>query len=244
MRIKDYRVLHDGKVFIVECTSKKITSIRLRVLLSGQIRLSVPYSTPEPLIQAFLDHRAGWLALAVSRMQEHKIRAANGKGSATLPKSVRLLGKDFDIRVLPGNGESLIMEDGKIIIYTRKPDDEAKVARQLCRWIAQEARMHFEGSLDTLYPVLAALGHDKPELVIRNMRATWGSCNIKKKRITLSLRLFFERPEFIDYIVFHELAHLEHPDHQAGFKAFLTANMPDWRARRQLASRRRVRASD
>lgn len=244
MRIKDYRVIHDGKVFVVECTSKKITSLRLRVLLSGQIRLSVPLGTPEHLIQAFLDQRAGWMALAVSRMQEQRSRAANGRSSAALPQSVRLLGKDFDVRILPGKGESLIMEDGRIIIYTRKPDDAAKVARQLGIWIAEEARIHFVACLERYYPILAALGHDKPELAIRDMRATWGSCNIKKKRITLSLRLIFERPEFIDYIIMHELAHLEHPDHQAGFKAFLTANMPDWRARRQLASRRSVRAGD
>ncbi len=244
MRVKNYRVSCAGKAFLVECTSKKITSLRLRVLLNGQIRLSVPYGTPEPLIQAFLDQRAGWLALAVQRMDEQRSRRQSGKDSEELPQSVRLLGKDAEVQVRAGRIESIAMEGGKIAICTADQADDAMLSRRLQRWLRKEALRYFEQSLDMHYPILAALGHGKPELAIRDMRATWGSCNIRKKRITLSLRLFAERPEFIDYIVMHELAHLEHPDHQAGFKAFLTANMPDWRSRRLLASNRRVRTGD
>jgi len=244
MRVKSYRILHAGKVFLVECTSKKITSLRLRVLLSGQIRISVPHGTPEPLIEAFLDQRAGWLALAVQRMDEQRSRRQSGRNFEELPQSIRLLGKDVEVQVRAGRSESVTVEDGKIVICTVDPADDAMLSRRLQSCLRKEALRHFEQSLDRHYTILAALGHGKPELAIRDMRATWGSCNIRKKRITLSMRLFFERPEFIDYIVMHELAHLEHPDHQAGFKAFLTAHMPDWRARRLLASSRRVRAGD
>ena len=46
----------------------------------------------------------------------------------------------------------------------------------------------------------------------------WGSCS-SQGRIRLSWRLIFAPPEVRRFVVAHEVAHLVHLDHSAGFKA-------------------------
>ena len=41
-------------------------------------------------------------------------------------------------------------------------------------------------------------------------------------------------PAAMDYVVMHELCHLQHMDHGPGFHALMDARMPDWRQRKQL----------
>ncbi|HIP59694.1 MAG TPA: M48 family peptidase [Campylobacterales bacterium] len=38
---------------------------------------------------------------------------------------------------------------------------------------------------------------------------------------------------YIEYVVFHELAHLIHPDHSKRFYNYLSTHMPDWKMRKK-----------
>ena len=60
-----------------------------------------------------------------------------------------------------------------------------------------------------------------------------GSCN-RRQGICFSWRLMLNPPEAIDYIVVHELAHLQHMDHSKNFYALVEKYMPDWKARRDM----------
>ena len=64
---------------------------------------------------------------------------------------------------------------------------------------------------------------------IKKMNTRWGTCNTAAKRIWFSLMLSEKRTECIEYVILHELLHLEIPDHGAGFKAASDRYMPGWR---------------
>ena len=53
-------------------------------------------------------------------------------------------------------------------------------------------------------------------VLISNALGRWGSCN-SRREVRLSWRLLKARPEVIDYVVCHELAHLRHMDHSKSF---------------------------
>lgn len=66
------------------------------------------------------------------------------------------------------------------------------------------------------------------------MKTRWGSCNTQAKRIWLSVELAKKSPKCLEYVLVHELVHLFERNHNARFKAYMDAFLPDWRDRRAL----------
>lgn len=81
------------------------------------------------------------------------------------------------------------------------------------------------------------VGRQPSSYYIRKMKTRWGTCNVKTGRVCINLRLAHLQPEFLDYIVIHELNHLWERGHGEAFKANMDRFYPNWREkRRQLRS--------
>lgn len=64
----------------------------------------------------------------------------------------------------------------------------------------------------------------------------FGSCSAKDS-LCFSWRLMLYPPEAIDYVVVHELAHIVHKNHQAGFYRLVARYLPDYKQREALLRR-------
>ena len=78
------------------------------------------------------------------------------------------------------------------------------------------------------------IGVSPGKLAYRNMVSRWGSCNVKTGRICINVQLAAQPPECLEYVVVHELCHIAHRDHGAGFYALLGSILPDHRERMKL----------
>jgi hypothetical protein len=80
--------------------------------------------------------------------------------------------------------------------------------------------------------LLAMRGNVRPfTWRLSSARTQWGSCN-EDGRIRLNWRLVFFPVAVIDYVVAHELAHLEHLNHSPEFWREVERLLPDFRAAR------------
>jgi len=68
---------------------------------------------------------------------------------------------------------------------------------------------------------------------LRNMKTQWGNCRAQTRQITFNLQLALVPQPLVDYIIVHELSHLQVQNHGPLFKARLSQFMPDWKVRRQ-----------
>lgn len=78
----------------------------------------------------------------------------------------------------------------------------------------------------------AMTGLHAGRLSIRYMKTRWGSCTVRTGDIRINLDLVYFPDECLDYILLHELLHIRFHDHGQGFKAAMSAYMPDWRERK------------
>jgi len=80
----------------------------------------------------------------------------------------------------------------------------------------------------------AAQMHLQPTgITITGARTRFGSCS-PKNRLSFSFRLMGYPMEAIEYVVVHELAHIQHKNHSAAFYAEIAKILPDWQARNNL----------
>lgn len=75
------------------------------------------------------------------------------------------------------------------------------------------------------------LGCQVTRVITRDQRHRWGSC-ASDGTIRFNWRIVMAEPALIDYVVLHELLHLEIRNHGREFWEKLSAVMPDYRVRR------------
>jgi predicted metal-dependent hydrolase len=111
-------------------------------------------------------------------------------------------------------------------------DAEAQRVQELTQaWLQKQARLWFEQRL-AHYLELSGLSARKLRLAAPAKR--WGSCN-SDGTIMLNWRLIHFHPSIIDYVVAHEVAHLQEMNHGPRFWALVESLYPDFvNARNQL----------
>ncbi len=77
----------------------------------------------------------------------------------------------------------------------------------------------------------------RPKIVeIDESKNKWGACTSDKK-ITFNYRLAMAPIEAIDYVVVHELCHLEHMNHDRSFWRLVGSILPDYKERQEYLSK-------
>jgi predicted metal-dependent hydrolase len=96
-------------------------------------------------------------------------------------------------------------------------------------WYRQQARSVISERVQR-YSSPSGIRYEKVK--ITNARKRWGSCSTKGN-LCFSWRLAMAPLEVIDYVVVHELAHIEHRDHSRGFWEKVQTMLPDYKNRRK-----------
>ena len=76
------------------------------------------------------------------------------------------------------------------------------------------------------------VGGTPSRVLVRNQKRIWGSC-ARDGTLRLNWRLALLEPSLIDYVVVHELVHLQVRNHQRDFWSAVEAVLPDFRERRR-----------
>lgn len=105
------------------------------------------------------------------------------------------------------------------------------------KWFREKAELNVNTALERVYPLVEKYGIKKPQIIIRTMKARWGSC-IKDKRIIILNCELIKAPKFaLDM----SLIHFKHRNHDGKFYNFLTVLMPDWKERKAILDEEVVR---
>jgi predicted metal-dependent hydrolase len=75
-------------------------------------------------------------------------------------------------------------------------------------------------------------GFSYKRVAIRNTRRCWGSCT-SLKNLNFSYKLLFLPEHLQDYVIVHELCHLQELHHQKEFWLLMEKHMPDYAQRRR-----------
>ncbi len=101
--------------------------------------------------------------------------------------------------------------------------------KKVVAWYKKEARPVIGARLNRLAPLL---GYRYRSWRLTSARTRWGSCG-SRGTLNFTWRLVMLPPDLIDYVIIHELVHLNHPNHSRAFWAAVARLNPDYPARRK-----------
>ena len=220
-----------GEVIAITIERKKMKTCRLRVLADRTVRLSVPKSTSKRWIETFLAQKSIWID---RKRQAFADRPAISPAPTELKDGAVLffLGEPLTLSITAGTKPAARQEGNTLYLTATDPADRDKLAALIDRWWRAESLTVLLAMADRFFPIVAAQGAVFPHIRLRKMKTLWGSCSAHKNSITLNQYLTKAMPFTIEYVVFHELSHLIHPNHSPAFYGFLSAHMPDWKERK------------
>lgn len=183
----------------------------------GDIDLRIPLQSDRQRVMAFLNANQAWVQERRNAVRERTERQS---------RAVILYGRERPYAE-SALGEFLVTDE-QIWVPQEWSDEQRDAAWN--KWLRKEARLCFERLIDQWWPHFERFGKERPTLRVKMMRTRWGSLS-SKGYINLNLALMSLTPDLIELVVVHELCHLRHFDHGAGFKALMSECLPDWRER-------------
>ena len=101
----------------------------------------------------------------------------------------------------------------------------ANPRKALEAWYRRQARTEVAVRLDA---AVARAGRSYTTLQIRGQRTRWASCSTSGA-MSFNWRLLLAPEEILDYVVEHEVAHLDVQDHSPRFWRLLASRCPAWK---------------
>lgn len=223
-----HTVQYEGIELEYELIRKDVKYINLRVTRRGSVVVSAAKRVPLSVIEEFVQSKAHWIITHLAEIEQ--MRQSLPNSVLTKGKTLYYLGRPYRLVLTHGAAEIHICGDE---IHMSAPTDEGEALRaQYLGWLKAEAQVKFESVMDTVYPLVAQLGIQRPTIQIRNMRSIWGSCTTSGNSIRLNLQLMKADEDCIAQVVLHELLHFLHKNHGDAFYALLESLMPDWKVRK------------
>lgn len=168
---------------------------------TGEITVTAPSQRALDRALDFAQGQSSWIAMQRARVPA---RVDLGVG-AVLP----LRGKDHPVRQgEPGHGAAWV-QNGEIHVAGAK----AHHARRLTDFLKKEARKDFE-TRTVEFAQRVGLRHRR--ITVRDTASRWGSCSAQGS-LSYSWRLILAPQFVLDYVVAHEVAHIQELNHGPAF---------------------------
>ena len=226
-----YEFSYNGKTIAYEIIYKKVKNINIRVKPSGEVVVSCNESTDNKTIELEMIKRANWLLDTIDKYKTNLIEFVDSNLSLVDGEAFLILGKVLRIKNIESNQFKIDYDNNYLYIY--RPNQRG-IKMKFNQWYLNFVTSQFNDMVNKAYKKFEKYGIVKPEVIYKNMKTRWGTCNIEKALITLNIQLIKVDPFLTEYVICHELTHLKYRNHNKDFYTFLTAMIPDWKQREQI----------
>ena len=192
--------------------STRARRVRVTVDGTGEVIVTLPKRASERRAAEAVRELGPWIERRRKALRTAAVEVAREPG--TLP----FLGRD--LRVVPQPGRTRVHRRGDLLLV---PAGDARDAIE--RFYRRSARAEITPRLDA---AVARAGTAYEGLTIRGQRTRWASCS-SSGAMSFNWRLLLAPEEVLDYVIEHEVSHLEVMDHSPRFWRLLESRVPDWR---------------
>jgi hypothetical protein len=213
----------------VDVALKDIKNIHLSVNPPhGAVRISAPSRMSLDTIRVFAISKLSWI-----RQQQKKLREQEREPPREYldRESHYVWGKRYLLEIVDDGAEKgLTLKHQVMVLRVRQGADDELREALVARWYREQIKVVVPGLVAKWEPIM---GVKVERFFVRKMKTKWGSCNPRNRTIRLNTDLAKKRPEYLEYVVVHEMAHLRVRRHNDEFRSLMDLCLPNWQVLRQ-----------
>jgi predicted metal-dependent hydrolase len=201
---------------------------RARILVDGDgVEVVVPRRFPLRDVEPFVEEKRAWIERTLLRLSQTAIELPPAR--LTDGGEVPYLGERLElaVRVERKRRREHVARRGDELRVALPPGTTVRDALE--RWYRRRARVEVAPRLNA---ACKRWGSSYTKLQIRGQRTRWASCS-STGSMSFNWRLLLAPPQVLDYVVEHEVVHLEVLDHSQRFWILLAEREPNWREHEQ-----------
>lgn len=211
MKKNEYIKLN-GVEYLVSLIPSDRRSISFRMISSSEIEVRHPKSMNSKKSFEFINSKSSWIAKKHSIFKAAE-EAGLGKGVYE-GRMLYVFGEEYSIKL---GGNEIKIKDGNLLV----PVDST--AEDIEKWYGLMSEKFVK-----------SFSEDKKKLIppctikVKKQKNMWGSCNTKR-RIYINRRISMCPEPVIEYVLWHEISHLNHMNHSKSFYRQLLKYCPDYK---------------
>jgi hypothetical protein len=205
---------------------------KTRIVVSdGKIEVVAPLKVSEQRIKAFVHAQRDWIEAALKRVKQ-RAQTIQSLAPAHYAEGVAVpyhgLKIPLTLKTTSARSPKVqLLPEQQFLVYLPQPQTENSsdnIKLALENWMKQQARLQAQSYINhhsqryQLHPRC---------LRIKTQKSRWGSCG-PRNDINLNWLLLLAPPVVMEYVVVHELCHIQHKNHSQDFWQLVAAHMPDY----------------
>lgn len=201
-------------------------TLEISVEPNASVTVVAPMDASIDEILKRLRKRASWIVKQQTFFRQFMPRTPSR--SFVPGETHRYLGRAYRLKVVQSVAQRAKLYRGVLVVEQFDPTDRDTTEKLVRALYRQKARNWLSKRVTGCLAHFADPIAFKPVAVeVRAMRQRWGSLTAKR-RLILNDRLIEAPTNAIDYVIIHELCHMQEPNHGPRFFELLDKVLPSW----------------
>jgi predicted metal-dependent hydrolase len=192
-----------------------------------------PQETDQTQIDIAFQKKAPWILKKLADFREIKMLSSHREFISG--EKFPYLGRQYRLKVTKNESVSevsLTFRNGRFFAIIPTSFDDSLRQERLYDLFRKWYFTHGLTKIQKRIDLFAARMECYPSKVaIKEQQARWGSCT-KNRTININWKILMAPMRIVDYVVVHELAHIQHPDHSSDFWLKVESILPDYQERK------------
>jgi hypothetical protein len=220
---------YKGAMVDYELIKSNRKSVEIQLKSNGQLVIKGPKKINQEQCEKILMQKWDWI---LENLEKFKERQSQQEGRTYMDEEIfYILEEKISLKILRQNLKSSKLKkiEREWILSIPSDWDKEKIIAVLIPHFKSTLKKYLEARIKYYEPKFSK---KVKSLTIRNQSTKWGSCS-SKQGLNFNYRLIFAPLEIIDYLVVHEMSHLEHMNHSKSYWKKVYTVMSDYEKKDQ-----------
>lgn len=214
----------DGfKVNIIKSKRRKTMALKVS---RTDVSIHIPATLPIAMAENFIEQKTLWIQKKLQQQSQRQLP----ERQFTDNELFFFLGNSYSLRLVEKNTTPSVIKTQQYIEFYGRLNrlSNRSIRNAIICWYKHQA----EQFLDSRTAWFAnKIGLTPKSITVKTYKARWGSCN-SHSDIQYNWKLIQAPPDIIDYVIIHELCHIQHHNHSPAFWRLVEKHYPDFKLAR------------